>query len=320
LKFSFEQKKKAHREKKSESESECSFVFFLLSAQIIIHYIKATIDNLTSNFATKMDFDEDQEEEQDEELCMGGGNYDSLPNSSRVVKMPGGTEPIMVTHPLRNILNNNNNNNGNSNMVGVGNGKARYRECLKNHAVGIGGHALDGCGEFMPAGSEGTLESLKCAACNCHRNFHRKESSADVTAGDPFLLTNHHHHPPPPPQFAAYYRTPAGYLHVSGQQRTGTLALPSTSGGGGGTQSTREELEDVSNPSGGGSGSSKKRHRTKFTQEQKDKMLELAEKLGWRIQKHDEGLVQEFCNESGVKRHVLKVWMHNNKHTLGKKP
>ncbi|GAU51298.1 hypothetical protein TSUD_238030 [Trifolium subterraneum] len=259
-----------------------------------------------------MDF-EDQEE-QEEELC---ASYDSLPNSSRV-KMPGGTEPIMVTQPLRNIIvNNNSNNNGNSN-IGVGNGKSRYRECLKNHAVGIGGHALDGCGEFMPAGNEGSLESLKCAACNCHRNFHRKETTDIVTGGDPFLLTHHSHHPPPPPQFAAYYRTPTGYLHVSGQQRTGTLALPSTSGGGGGTQSTREEQEDVSNPSGGGS--SKKRHRTKFTPEQKDKMLELAEKLGWRIQKHDEGLVQDFCNESGVKRHVLKVWMHNNKHTLGKKP
>ncbi|CAI8595458.1 unnamed protein product [Vicia faba] len=241
-------------------------------------------------------------EEQEEELCMGSASYDSLPNSSRV-KMPGGTEAIMVTHPLRNIINNN----------------ARYRECLKNHAVGIGGHALDGCGEFMPAGNEGSLESLKCAACNCHRNFHRKESSTDFPGGDPFLLTHHHHHAPPQPQFAAYYRTPAGYLHVSGQQRPGTLALPSTSGGGGGTQSTREDQdEDISNPSGGGS--SKKRHRTKFTPEQKDKMLELAEKLGWRIQKHDEGLVQEFCNESGVKRHVLKVWMHNNKHTLGKKP
>ncbi|XP_004489767.1 zinc-finger homeodomain protein 1-like [Cicer arietinum] len=256
---------------------------------------------------------EDQEE-QEEELCMGGASYDSLPNSSRV-KMPGGSEPIMVTHPLRNI----NSNNGNIN-IGVGNGKPRYRECLKNHAVGIGGHSLDGCGEFMPAGNEGTLESLKCAACNCHRNFHRKET--DPTAGgDPYFLTHHQHHPPPPPQFAAYYRTPTGYLHLPGNQRMGTLALPSTSGGGGdgGTQSPREDQEDVTNPPSGG-GSSKKRHRTKFTQEQKDKMLELAEKLGWRIQKHDEGLVQEFCNESGVKRHVLKVWMHNNKHTLGKKP
>jgi ZF-HD class homeobox domain-containing protein len=72
-------------------------------------------------------------------------------------------------------------------------------------------------------------------------------------------------------------------------------------------------------PSGSGS-SGKKRFRTKFTQQQKDKMLAFAERLGWRIQKHDEAAVQKFCDKVGVKRHVLKVWMHNNKHTLGRKP
>lgn len=63
---------------------------------------------------------------------------------------------------------------------------------------------------------------------------------------------------------------------------------------------------------------SKKRFRTKFTQEQKDKMLEFAEKVGWRIQKQDELAVEEFCAEVGVKRQVLKVWMHNNKHAMRK--
>ncbi|XP_028754520.1 zinc-finger homeodomain protein 2 [Neltuma alba] len=243
-----------------------------------------------------MDF-EDQEE-QEEEMGM-----ESLGISPRV-KMPtsaGAGEAMVFPQPTRTYYNNNS--------------KGRYRECLKNHAVSLGGHALDGCGEFMPAGAEGTLDALKCAACNCHRNFHRKET-------EPFLLTPHYHHQQPPQFAAAYYRAPAGYLHVAGQHRggPGTLALPSTSGGGGGTQSTRDEQDDdASNPSGGG-GSSKKRFRTKFTQEQKDKMLELAERLGWRIQKQDEELVQQFCNEVGVKRQVLKVWMHNNKHTVGKKP
>lgn len=194
----------------------------------------------------------------------------------------------------------------------------RYRECLKNHAVGIGGHAVDGCGEFMPAGEDGTLDALKCAACNCHRNFHRKESE-----GEGFHQSHHHphhsHH-----QFSSPYAfrsaQPSGYLHVTHpphhhlQQRP--LALPSTS---------RDDELDASNPSssgggGGGSGGSKRRFRTKFTQEQKDKMLAFAERVGWRIQKQDEAAVQQFCAETNVKRHVLKVWMHNNKHTLGKKP
>ncbi|CAL9099035.1 unnamed protein product, partial [Musa textilis] len=55
----------------------------------------------------------------------------------------------------------------------------KYRECLKNHAAAIGGNATDGCGEFMPSGEEGTLEALKCSACNCHRNFHRKEAEGE---------------------------------------------------------------------------------------------------------------------------------------------
>lgn len=192
---------------------------------------------------------------------------------------------------------------------------ARYRECQKNHAVSLGAHAVDGCGEFMAAGEEGTIDALRCAACNCHRNFHRKETEGgggDVQLPPPYHL-----------QFSPYYRTPAGYMHHHMAARPPPpLALPSTSGGGG---HSRDEGDEMSDPAaaaygGGASGSGKKRFRTKFTQEQKDKMLAFAERVGWRIQKQDEAAVQLFCQEACVKRHVLKVWMHNNKHTLGKKP
>ena len=71
---------------------------------------------------------------------------------------------------------------------------------------------------------------------------------------------------------------------------------------------------------GGGSSSSQKRFRTKFTAEQKARMLDFAERVGWRLQKLDDAMVQHFCQEIGVKRRVLKVWMHNNKHTLAKRP
>ncbi|CBI27705.3 unnamed protein product, partial [Vitis vinifera] len=64
----------------------------------------------------------------------------------------------------------------------------------------------------------------------------------------------------------------------------------------------------------------KKRFRTKFTQEQKEKMLSFAERAGWRIQKQEESLVQQFCQEIGIKRRVLKVWMHNNKNLARKNP
>lgn len=51
----------------------------------------------------------------------------------------------------------------------------KYGMCQKNHAANVGGHALDGCREFMASGDEGTTESLTCAACGCHRNFHKRE-------------------------------------------------------------------------------------------------------------------------------------------------
>lgn len=179
--------------------------------------------------------------------------------------------------------------------------RIKYKECLKNHAVGIGGYAVDGCGEFMAAGEDGTVEGLKCAACNCHRSFHRKEMQSTG------------HHPP-------YYRTSpvpssCGYgcfHHIMPQQKP----LPLPPGGG---YRVDQEL-DMCNTNNNINGTLlKKRFRTKFSQEHKDKMLTMAEKLGWRIQRQDEGVVQQLCNEIGIKRHVFKVWMHNNKHTLGKK-
>ncbi|KAL1541620.1 mitotic fidelity of chromosome transmission-related protein [Salvia divinorum] len=56
----------------------------------------------------------------------------------------------------------------------------RYGECQKNHAIDIGGYAVDGCREFMAGGAEGTAAALSCAACGCHRNFHRREVDREV--------------------------------------------------------------------------------------------------------------------------------------------
>ncbi|GMH01386.1 hypothetical protein Nepgr_003225 [Nepenthes gracilis] len=54
----------------------------------------------------------------------------------------------------------------------------RYGECQKNHAASVGRYVVDGCREFMASGGEGTSEALICAACGCHRNFHKKEVEA----------------------------------------------------------------------------------------------------------------------------------------------
>lgn len=57
-----------------------------------------------------------------------------------------------------------------------------YRECRRNHAASIGRYAYDGCGEFLKAGKDGTKEAFHCAACGCHRSFHRKELSLSVAS------------------------------------------------------------------------------------------------------------------------------------------
>ncbi|XP_008781669.2 zinc-finger homeodomain protein 2-like [Phoenix dactylifera] len=200
--------------------------------------------------------------------------------------------------------------------AGGGGGGGKYRECLRNHAAAIGGQAFDGCMEFMPGGEEGTLEALKCAACGCHRNFHRRGGFSSSDPRRPLLLKAaplppaflppplhpmplpfHAIHPPPPPP-----PPPQPPAYQVDRSRVGSETPP--------------RREEPLPPAEGPRGSGRKRFRTKFTQEQKEKMQAFAEKLGWRIQKHDDVALEEFCVEVGVKRHVLKVWMHNNKNHL----
>ncbi|KAJ7953012.1 Zinc-finger homeodomain protein [Quillaja saponaria] len=201
----------------------------------------------------------------------------------------------------------------------------------------MGSHVVDGCGEFMPSGEEVTPEDLKCAACECHRNFHRKEIEGEppqqyfpsknynITQTDNRIHSSHTQFPPPL------------YLHHQHHKFTthGLTSTPSaglippimmTFGGGrsGGPAGSSSEDLNLFQSNVGGQTSvhpplSKKRFRTKFSQEQKDKMMEFAEKLGWKIQKQDDQEVHQFCSEVGVKRQVFKVWMHNNKQAIKKK-
>ncbi|KAI3817389.1 hypothetical protein L1987_11179 [Smallanthus sonchifolius] len=151
-----------------------------------------------------------------------------------------------------------------------------YKECLKNHAATIGSHALDGCGEFMSSLTCTPHEpsSLKCAACGCHRNFHRREPTNDVYAYAPHVLLS----------LTATDQSPGTPAEIKLESRHG-----------------------------------RKRFRTKFSQNQKEKMYFFAEKMGWKMQRCDDNMVADFCNEIGIKRGILKVWMHNNKNTFGKK-
>uniref|UniRef100_A0A5B6ZLS3 Putative zinc-finger homeodomain protein 9 n=1 Tax=Davidia involucrata TaxID=16924 RepID=A0A5B6ZLS3_DAVIN len=204
-----------------------------------------------------------------------------------------------------------------------------YKECLKNHAASLGGHAVDGCGEFMPSPTATPTDptSLKCAACGCHRNFHRREPE------EPFPLTttaaaaqhvieyqpHHRHHPPPPPPPRGGNSSPSSPspppISSSYYPSAPHMLLALSAGLPGHPQENNPSpaAATAGNPNG------RKRFRTKFRQDQKERMYEFAERVGWKMQKRDEELITDFCSEVGVDRGVLKVWMHNNKSTLVKR-
>ncbi|CAH9118665.1 unnamed protein product [Cuscuta epithymum] len=207
-----------------------------------------------------------------------------------------------------------------------------YRECLKNHAAPLGGHAVDGCGEFMPspAANPSDPTSLKCAACGCHRNFHRREhpdevlSRADVVPAIEYQPYHRHHPPPPqgshssppsspspPPISSSYYPSAP---HVLLALSTGMVGPHQTD-----TNTTTPTSADHISGGPGSNLNGRKRIRTKFTADQKEKMFEFAERVGWKIQKRDEDLINNFCSDIGVERVVFKVWMHNNKNISGKR-
>ncbi|CAL5383567.1 unnamed protein product [Camellia sinensis] len=207
----------------------------------------------------------------------------------------------------------------------------RYRECLKNHAASVGGNVLDGCGEFMVSGDEGTPESLKCAACNCHRNFHRKEVHGSDTDFQRSTMVHPLHLPLPSPAPPPPLQSPSLKHHHNQRINHWTPMVPPVKLSFGGTDSSSEDLDfngfnsnaaapPTAPPPARPFVLSKKRFRTKFTEEQKKGMMEFAERVGWRIPKEDDEELQRFCREVGVKRQVLKVWMHNNKNFTKKQP
>ncbi|TKY58859.1 Zinc-finger homeodomain protein 11 [Spatholobus suberectus] len=222
-----------------------------------------------------------------------------------------------------------------------------YKECLKNHAASIGGHALDGCGEFMPSSSTNPTDprSLKCAACGCHRNFHRRDPQehnntnnnnptflsciytpsavappplphrAMSQSTSPSLSSSPSHSPspmsspsPPPLSHVPPYHASAPHVLLA---LGAAYSAPSDEPHHHRSLNFSSVLKSENHP--------KKRYRTKFSKEQKEKMYSFSEKLGWRMQKGDDGLVQEFCSDIGVSRGVFKVWMHNNKNTFRKR-
>ncbi|XP_061364130.1 zinc-finger homeodomain protein 5-like [Gastrolobium bilobum] len=154
-----------------------------------------------------------------------------------------------------------------------------YKECLRNHAASLGSYATDGCGEFTV--EEMSAGSLQCAACGCHRNFHRKVKYPAVTTGG------------------------RGVMNYSNNRE-----MMEYEGGDEGMMRGVHQQVESDDKNG------KKRFRSKFTTDQKEKMLAFAEKIGWKLQRKDlDDEIERFCRGIGVSRQVFKVWMHNHKNS-----
>ncbi|CAH8365662.1 unnamed protein product [Eruca vesicaria subsp. sativa] len=177
-----------------------------------------------------------------------------------------------------------------------------YKECQKNHAALTGGHVVDGCCEFMPGGEEGTLAALKCAACNCHRSFHRKEVYGHRNNTQEMISPMFHH------SGSSLYKA----IKPRGMYPTGEIGRR--------TSSSSEDMKKILSQRNGLMmvRKKKKRIRTKINEEQKEKMKEFAERIRWRILKKDEDEIDKFCRLVNLRRQVFKVWMHNNKQAMKK--
>ncbi|KNA02919.1 hypothetical protein SOVF_214060, partial [Spinacia oleracea] len=196
----------------------------------------------------------------------------------------------------------------------------RYRECQRNHAAHLGSHVVDGCGEFMPSG-EG--EALKCAVCDCHRNFHKRVVEGDPTTAAEAVAGQFLPLPPASTatancyiSFSKYHKNDLlqppvrsnndnnnnnNFTHPHPHHHPRPPIMMAFGGGRAAAESSSDELNayragnfDYDGEQYGllAGNNNKKRFRTKFNQEQKDKMVEFAEKIGWKIQKQNNVEVQ----------------------------
>ncbi|XBI25872.1 hypothetical protein VPH35_050709 [Triticum aestivum] len=203
-----------------------------------------------------------------------------------------------------------------------------YMECGRNHGLASGGHVVDGCGEWMPLGDHNPADasSYKCAACGCDRNFHRKvmterspppppppppmaatvlhglpqrreetledrlpgvdsDTDSDGTEYDSHATEydSGRHGPPPAYHPARVAQQPPPYISCARHSRPlGALQI----------QRLTVQRSPVTAPPPHGVMSERKRSRTMFTADQKLRMQELSEHLGWSLQKRDKDIIE----------------------------
>ncbi|KAF8009692.1 hypothetical protein BT93_J0624 [Corymbia citriodora subsp. variegata] len=167
--------------------------------------------------------------------------------------------------------------------------RVTYDECLHNHAANLGRYMVDGCHEYCP---KITSADLLCAACGCHRNYHRKVTifDADITE-------------------ASGNYSPGDYNMIIPKEESFDYkaALPNLLGTGAEDEQWNQLVEPAQREK-------KKRQKSKFTKEQVEQMRAFAEQLGWSTR--DRTRIPEismFCANMGITKVVFTTWLYNNK-------
>ncbi|KAJ7940925.1 Zinc-finger homeodomain protein [Quillaja saponaria] len=135
-----------------------------------------------------------------------------------------------------------------------------YKECKRNHALALNYVSIDGCVEFIKAGQDGAKEAFTSRACGCHRNFHRKEI---IYA--PIMPTNTFVNSGSAPTMQLPHAT-----HSDGGERRPQLDV--------GVRRTAAGPRREAAP-----GPRRRRTKTVFTEEQKERLLSFAQRLGWEV-------------------------------------
>ncbi|OAY67095.1 Zinc-finger homeodomain protein 11 [Ananas comosus] len=148
-----------------------------------------------------------------------------------------------------------------------------YKECMRNHAAKLGTYAADGCCEYTA--DEARPGSLSCAACGCHRNFHRK-----------VFLDGHRRHD--------HQQQPAAAQTQAAEERR--RRCPE------GSKPRRARTKFTEE---------QKARMASFAERIGWKVPRRADGgIGGEEVGDD---VTRFCLEIGVSRQVFKVWMHNHR-------
>ncbi|XP_030529127.1 zinc-finger homeodomain protein 6-like [Rhodamnia argentea] len=158
----------------------------------------------------------------------------------------------------------------------------------------MGKYMLDGCSEYSP---KNPSTDLLCAACRCHRNFHRKVAIFDLEM------------------------TEASGNYITGGQNIITpeeesldleVALPMLDAG-----REEERLNQLVAPAQ--PEKKQRRRKSKFTDEQVNQMRAFSEWLAWSTRDRTRAEeIKEFCAKMGISWTVFKTWLHNNKKHYGR--